>query len=86
MRLLTPRASSPPPPKKKDNTLSDEVFTMVPEPWGRTQSHSLLKPPLATFRVDTVKEDSSRLFQLISDHASTQTFDSKEFYSQSVEA
>lgn len=38
----------------------------------RTQPHSLLKPPLAMFPVDTVKEDSSRLFQLISGHSPIQ--------------
>lgn len=48
---------------------------MVSELRGRTQSHSLLKPPLAIFRVDVVKEDSSRLSQLISDHTPTQISD-----------
>ena len=44
---------------------------------GRTQSHSLLKPPFAMFPVDVVKEDSSRLSQLISEHAPVPTRDMK---------
>lgn len=36
---------------------------MVSEPRISTQSHSLLKPPLAMFSVDAVKEESSRLFE-----------------------
>lgn len=52
---------------------------MVWDPPSRTQSQSLLKPPLAMFRVDTVKEESSRLFQFISNHASVQPFDTRKF-------
>lgn len=38
-------------------------WPLVSESRNSTQSHSLLKPPLAMFSVDAVKEESSRLFE-----------------------
>lgn len=55
-------------------------------PRGRAQSHSLLKPPLATFPVDAVKEESSRLFPKASASHAPIRSSVREYHSQSVEA